>query len=128
SLGNGGGISNQSGATCNISDSTQITFNKTLAGNSQGGGVWNAGTFTMTGGSLSNNNAGDAGMMVYTGLGGGIYNGGDNATATLSSVTLAQNNASTGGGFYLDSGSLQANQCYFDRNTADIGDGGFVNN
>jgi len=66
-----------------------------ISGNSAdcGGGVSNHGTFTMSGGSISGNNAR---------RGGGVCN--DRATFTMSGGTISNNNASYGGGVYNEYG------------------------
>ncbi len=56
-----------------------------------GGGVYNAGNFTMTGGSISNNTTG--------GSGGGVYNS-STATFTMSGGSISNNTANYGGGVY----------------------------
>jgi hypothetical protein len=62
-----------------------------VAGN--GGGIYNAGTATVSGCTLSGN------FVKYQGQGGGIYNAG---TATVSGCTLSGNSAyqGQGGGIY----------------------------
>ena len=118
--GNGGGIFNTQGANVIIADPALLAGPSQISGNSAsglvgaGGGVWNAGAFTMNFGGLSGNGAGAGG--------GGIYS--MDGTATLNSVGLVGNGATTGGGFYLASGSLTTNQCGFVMNFATTGNGG----
>lgn len=57
-----------------------------------GAGVYNSGTFTMTGGEIRNNDAGDN-------YGGGIYNVGG-STIAMSGGIITNNTASRGGGIY----------------------------
>jgi hypothetical protein len=82
-----------------------------------GGGVYNAGTFNMTSGSIGGNGASE---------GGGIYTTGTNASSTLMSVSFLGNGAAVGGGFYLDSGTLTIGNCSFMFDFAVIGTGGAV--
>ncbi|HEY7158745.1 MAG TPA: SdrD B-like domain-containing protein [Gemmataceae bacterium] len=94
---NGGGIDNSGKANltnCNI----------LLNSATQGGGVENAGTFTMNGGTISSNGAG-----AITGKGGGLYN--SSGSVTLTAVNVENNSANIGAGMYLavnSSTSLEA--------------------
>ena len=95
--------------------SATITNNTTTATWPNGGGVWNEGTFTMTGGLIQLNTAGWDG--------GGLYNVG---TALLSGGTITQNSADWGGGV-ANYGTLTLNGVLIDDNTA-AGSGGGVYN
>jgi hypothetical protein len=102
----GGGIDNTTGATLGIGDQTAIYSNTA----SDGGGIFNGGTLTMSDGSaLSNNQAAN--------YGGGLFNSG---TATLTSVTLQGNSAGrSGGGFAMKAGgTLTLDTCTLSGNTA----------
>lgn len=95
-----GGVYNAKGATFTLTGDAQICENKAQQ---SGGGVYNAGTFEMDGGVISNH--------IVTQFGGGVYNAED-ATFTLSGGTIQYNtaydgtgsstaiNTNTGGGVY----------------------------
>src|SRR5262249_20575692 len=78
----GGGIDNAPAAVLTVSD----CLISTNLGNS-GGGIFNQGTLTATGGAVSGNSA--------TAEGGGIWNSG---LATVSGTTISGNSAPSGGG------------------------------
>jgi hypothetical protein len=81
-----------------------------------GGGIYNAGTLTLTNCILSGNRA------PY---GGGIFNDG---TATLNQCTLSGNYyANFGGGIYNDQGTLTLNQCTLSGNTSPTNGAGIYN-
>ena len=82
----GGGINLESSSTCTL-ESGNISGNHAK----YGGGVWNVGTFTTTGGSISDNIASEEG--------GGIYGQG---TTKLSGCVISGNSAKYGGGIYFD--------------------------
>lgn len=108
----GAGIYNYPGATCSITISSQIYSNTAT---DSGGGIYNKGTLTMSGGSISANGA--------TNNGGGIDNTGS-GTATFTNVSFTGNGADKGGGFYVDGGSITFNTCTISGNLARIGPGG----
>jgi hypothetical protein len=104
--GNGHHIVNVEGGTFKMNAGATITGNT-------GGGVYNNGTFTMSGGTISSNNAKN-GSGIYNDetftmsggtifgnnaseRGGGVYNSG---TFTMSGGTISGNNATYGGGVY----------------------------
>lgn len=95
----GGGVYIESGATVTIADGVLIAEN-TATGT--GGGIYNAGTLTMTGGTISDNSA--------TSSGGGIavYGSYDGATAlfTMSGGVVKGNTAQRGGGVYINYGTM----------------------
>lgn len=113
--GNGGGILNLVGASCNVDGSSQINANTAIA---DGGGVWNQASFTMNYGSMNGNRAQTNG--------GGIFTTGENASAFFFKVGIIGNGATKGGGFYLDSGSLTLTQSSLMYNTASTGSGGAI--
>lgn len=90
---NGGGVYNASGASFTMSADASIIGNKGRSNmtdtNSKGGGVYNEGSLTLTGGTIRNNNAYD---------GGGVYTTKD--LAINSGVTISGNTAQHGGGVY----------------------------
>ncbi len=79
----GGGVYVAAGATLELYDGVSITDNETQTSTYLGGGVYNAGTFYMYGGTISNNTS--------AGIGGGVYN-------------------STSGVFYMQGGTISGNQ------------------
>lgn len=94
--GNGAGVYVASGATLNIKTGSEISSNMAVSGNIQGGGVYNAGTVNLQGGSLYKNVAN---------IGGGIYNKGalSITSGTIGgSTTNANSAADSGGGIYSD--------------------------
>ncbi len=106
----GGGVDNAWNATAYLSGCT-------LDGNftALGGGIANDGTATLVECTISGN-------PVYY-RGGGLYNGGI-ATATLEYCTIDNNGAGyNGGGGIWNRGSLSANGCTIDGNTALFGGG-----
>jgi hypothetical protein len=119
SAASGGGIFNVSGSTLSIRDSSRIYSNSATTGD--GGGIWNAGQLTMSGGKIDGNSAG-------VGYGGGLYQTYSTASASLTNVSLTNNSANgangKGGGFYLDQGSLTLNTCTVSGNKAPFGNGG----
>jgi hypothetical protein len=107
-------------------------------GAGQGAGLYNGGTLTVTGSTLSGNTAGDGGGGIYNGgtlmvtgstlsgntasnPGGGIYNGG---TLTVSTSTLSGNTAGDGGGIFDGTGSLTVTGGTLSSNRAHFGGGG----
>src|SRR5262245_17210899 len=102
--------------SCNL-NGCEVNGNQVTANASFGGGVVNAsGAFFMNGGTLQQNTA------IQNG--GGIFSTGSGATATFTNVTIKGNGAQTGGGFFLDSGSLTLKQSTLSGNTAQTGNGG----
>lgn len=90
----GGGLFNAIGGIATITGSTFMSNNAT----SDGGGIYNAGTMTITNSTLSANSA----APVY-GVGGAIYNDGGSLTITASTLTL--NRASLHGGGIMATGN-----------------------
>lgn len=87
---------------------SSITGN-TSAKATHGGGVYNVGTFTMNGGTISGNLARTTGTgrNQIGGDGGGVYNKG---TFTMNDGTISTNKAMSGGsGVYNDSGTFTMN-------------------
>ena len=114
--GNGGGIHNE--GTSNLT-SVIITGN---TANDRGGGISNSGTLTMTDCTLSGNTSRD--NLDNIG-GGGLFNH-PNCTATLTNVTLADNNAFYGGGL-CNRGTLTMEGCTISDNLAYFYGGGIRN-
>lgn|GEM_PF-2029791 len=95
----GGGVYISGSGKMTLSDGTisnNNTYSTTTSGSSMGGGVfvYTGGEMTMTGGLIKDN-----GYPASTILGGGIYSFG---SLTLTSGTITTNNASSGGGIYLN--------------------------
>ena len=84
-----------SGVTASISDMT-ITGGDVTGVDDDGGGIYNAGTLTITDVTITDNDA--------DGLGGGIYN--HYGTITAQNSIISQNEASEGGGIYGFSGTV----------------------
>jgi hypothetical protein len=90
----------------------------------EGGGLFNHGTLTITGSTLSDNRA----ISVYSGDGGGITNGG---TLILTNSTLSGNSAPRGGGIFNGFNTpLTVTNCTLSSNSASTlfdGGGGIFN-
>jgi hypothetical protein len=85
-----------------------------------GGGIYSAGTLTVTDSTLSGNSATGNGP----GYGGGIYNG-SGGRVTVTGSTLSGNSAgNSGGGIFNDYGTLTLTACTVSSNSGD----GLVNN
>ncbi len=130
-----------SGVTANISGLT-ITDGSTSV---NGGGVWNAGTITLTGVTLSGNTAttgGGGGLYAKSGSkttltnctvidnlagnqGGGLFNNG--GTAKLTNSTLSDNSAAFGGGMESYGGPTTLTDCTVTDNSATDNGGGMDN-
>ncbi|WP_168220965.1 hypothetical protein [Actinomadura sp. WMMA1423] len=87
----GGGIVNLSGSTLRLQSST-VALNTAAT---DGGGIYNSGTLFVTSGSIFGNYA--------SGRGGGIFNQ-TGGTVSLTSSTVARNQATSGGGIYNAAG------------------------
>lgn len=95
-----GNLTMESGSSITGNTSTKATH---------GGGVYNEGTFTMNGGTISGNLARitGSGRNQIGGDGGGVYNKG---TFTMNDGTISTNKAMSGGsGVYNDSGTFTMN-------------------
>ncbi|HWQ19604.1 MAG TPA: hypothetical protein VN455_07475, partial [Methanotrichaceae archaeon] len=79
-----------------------------------GAGICNAGTMTMNGGSVDHN-------IATMGSAGGIYN--FVGTMNLKGVSISNNIASVYGGGIYNWGTMTADECAIDHNTANIGGG-----
>ena len=115
---NGAGIYVKSGATLNIKDGSAIYSNLADSGTIYGGGVYNAGTVDMTGGSIYNNSAQNGGGIYSSGTlyvrGSAIVGDKTETTATGSTAgTYCSNSAIASGGGIYNSGTL-----YFGCNTS----------
>lgn len=114
--GNGGGLVNE-GGTVTLTD-VNITNN---TADDRGGGISNHGTLTMTGGSISDNTTND---QTDPKGGGGFFNYED-ATATLSGVSITGNEAKvTGGGGICNYGTLTLDGCTITDNSCKMNGGG----
>ncbi len=110
----GGGLSIASGATL-ILNRTAVSGNITTSTRTvDGGGIFNAGTVTVTNSTFFGNHADSDG-------GGGIYNSGGILTVTNS--TFAASSATAGGGIYSSGGTLTVTNSTFAANHADSGGG-----
>ncbi|MDQ6601408.1 MAG: right-handed parallel beta-helix repeat-containing protein, partial [Chloroflexota bacterium] len=111
---NGGGISVTGGATLVLNRTTvsgNITTSTYIV---NGGGIFNAGTVTVTNSTFSGNHADSDG-------GGGIANSG--GTLTVMNSTFAGNSGSPGGGIRNDGGTLTVTNSTFSGNSASAGGG-----
>jgi parallel beta-helix repeat protein len=131
----GNSASNDGGGICIDGGATATLANCTLSDNSassgvfpvpEGGGIYNAGTLTVSTSTLSGNSAYDGGG-VYIGPGtisGGAYIG----TATLANCTLSGNSATVGGGIFIYGGATATlANCTLSGNSAAY-DGGGIDN
>lgn len=107
---------NKSSGLFHVEQGTTTTISGltlTHGSESQGGGIYNAGTLTVANCTLSANIAA-AGTQ-----GGGIYN---NGVLTLAGSTLSGNSAGTdGGGVFNGNGTVSVGNCQFIGNTAGSG-------
>jgi RHS repeat-associated protein len=127
-----------SGVTAGISGITIEGGNST---SSPGGGIYNAGTLTISNSTVTGNSATNGaggidndGTMGITNCvisvnsaganGGGIENGG---TLVMSGSTLSANSSSDGGGIYVGSGSVTVANSLFFENDASAGGGLLIN-
>jgi len=146
----GGGIFNAGNANFTMMGG-YITGNTSLSedpspqtlNRNKGGGVFNRGTFTLSGGEITNNRSGRGGgvqngvslgepggaFTMEGGLisgntaiyyGGGVYADKDGGTFTMNGGTVSQNTADyNGGGIYVDTKSVvYVNKGYITENTA----------
>ena len=117
----GGGVYNAEGATFTLSDGTiqnntayDGTGSSTAINTNTGGGVYNAGTFKMEGGTISYNRAGKGGGIHS----GNPLTGSPAATFTMTDGTIDHNTAeANGGGLFV-----------FTNSTATIFGGNITNN
>lgn len=121
----GAGIQVDADSTVSVYDGSKIHDN---SASMEGGGVYNKGTFTMSGGAIYSNHAnGEIFMGRQTGgNGGGVYNDGANhevgdvnGSVDLTSVLIDGNTAAvSGGGLYLNSTSYTTlSGCTIQNNT-----------
>jgi hypothetical protein len=121
----GGGIMVSEKDVMFLSGSAKISRNKAPGKFGTGGGVYMGGSLTMTGGEISNNEAGENGGAVYVtplkgsflmdgasaaisdnragDKGGGVYVGGYGGAFTLNSGSITGNQAASGGGVFTGS-------------------------
>ncbi len=101
-----------------------MAYDGTDANSGQGGGIYNAGTLTVTNSTIRGNSAN------YLG-GGGIYNNGGTLTITYSSINnnLASNATlvSSGGGIDNEAGSVLVDNCTLSGNSASYNGGAIQN-
>jgi hypothetical protein len=90
----GGGILGTSGSTLTVTNSTFSGNTASIAG----GAILTGGTVTVTNSTFYDNSAGS------TGTGGGIYNA--EGTLTLTNSTFYGNSAGSGGGIFVEDGTL----------------------
>ena len=88
-----GGVENSAYSTFSLSGEAAISKNTAKLG----GGVWNGGAFTMSGGTVGQNTADING--------GGVWNIAD--TFTMSGGTIEQNTANSGGGVFMFNGVME---------------------
>jgi hypothetical protein len=134
----GGGIAVAENAAATVTD-CEITQNVAYNGNATydygfGGGIDSAGTLTLTGCTLSGNEAAVASTAATGqpgGYGGGIYNSGE---ATLTDCTVTANTAAStgaeesyGGGIDSAGGAMSLINCTISANTASGGGSGLAN-
>jgi parallel beta-helix repeat protein len=115
----GGGIANAAGGTLTLNHCT-VFQNSALYGasDSRGGGLWNAGTATITDCTISLNESTK---------GGGLYND-INGALSLTSVNVYDNLAFGGGGLYNNLSKTTLTDCTVTNNGAvPIGGGGLYN-
>lgn len=93
----GRGVFNKEGCTMTLNDGY---IRNNTGGTDHGGGVYNAGTLNMTGGTINGNIVNTAGKH-----GGGVYNA-DTGIMTLSGGTIQQNRTSGDGGGIYNNGTL----------------------
>ena len=112
------------GASLTVRDSSGNRTGAITGGYAEmGGGIWNEGTLTITGGTITgnyayNNNGG--------GAGGGIYNTG---TLTMSGGTISGNTADLGGGLLNDGdGTASLSDAAITGNTTTVFNGGALMN
>ena len=111
----GAGVAIESGASLTL-DTVNVTGNQANGGSNQGGGIYNAGTLTITDSSISNNATGSHG--------GGLYNEG---TANISQSLLAGNTATNnaGGIYHTGASTLDLTNVTISGNTS-TGNGGGI--
>lgn len=95
---NGGALQNSATLNLHGVDVRDSAAHGTTVSNGRGGGVYNTGTLSVTGGSFVGNDA-------QTECGGAIDNSG---TATISQVTIAKNSSDCGGGLMDELGGTMA--------------------
>ena len=122
----GGGLYNNVGSKASADD-VAITSNVAAAGD--GGGIFSRGALSITGGSLTDNQAhGDSAQG--SGLGGALYLSGGKLTIAGSANALYDitgNSAVIGGGIYLTSGTLTLSLTQLSQDTAAVTGGAVLN-
>jgi hypothetical protein len=109
-----------SGKTVTISGITITNGNETsIDGDGIGGGIYNAGTLTVTNSTISNNSASVTDNFNFDSFGGGIYNAG---TLTVTNSTISGNSLSDGdftlGGGIYNNGTLTVTNSTLSDNSA----------
>lgn len=97
-----GGVYVKNGGSFTMNGNAKNSKNKTSANSSiNGAGVWCEGVFTMNGGTICDN---EAGNETYHGLGGGVYVKGSSAVFAMNGGSIFGNtNSSKGSGVYVAS-------------------------
>lgn len=109
-----GSIMNITAGNANISDTNLSNYSAT--GN--GGAIYNAGTVSISGGTISSNTS-------TTAAGGAIYNSG---TTNITNSSFTGNTSKTDGGAIYNSGTATITNTSFVNNTSTSGNGGAIYN
>ena len=115
----GGGLANTAGATLTLNHCTVAQNSLPMGAEAAGlgGGLWNAGTATLT----------DCGIALNQGTnGGGLYND-RNGVLSLTSVKVSGNTATDGAGLYNRAGKTTLTDCTVSNNQAGPYGGGLYN-
>ena len=116
SVRNGNGGGVYNSGTFNMSGGS-IEYNTTTGGQNCGGGVLNRGTFNMTGGSIAHN-------TNYNAYGGGVYN---TSAFTMTGGSIRANKATRIGGGVANSGTFEMSSGSIIYNTTNDAGGGVYN-
>ena len=126
-LGRGGGIFNNSNGSL-IIDHCAITDNRAEGGSGfpngegYGGGIYNLGVLTIRSSTISGNIAtGGKGGTPGKGYGGGLFSANAPVDPVLTSCTVSNNNASTGGGLHASQRACKTRSTILAGNSAGSG-------